>query len=294
MRRRNQPDQQQQQKQIRLSNPYLRPTEQAGGAAGGDQWNCDSCNFKNKGSNQVCGGSGPLGCKKPNPHRLNDMLSTMMASGDSEGVNSLFNAMVSAEVAARGSSPSFGGKGGKGGKGSSAEWKCDKCNFKNKSSNAVCGGVGPLGCKTPREGSVDLSSSFFNWMPGMTRSSSMSSIASSDGRWTCECGFVNRSSNDMCGGAGPMGCKKTRSLATSAAPNRNDLWVCKDCGFKNRSTNTVCGGAGPMGCKKEAPDRWICECGFINQPGNTLCGGSGDLGCNAPRPAKNHRSNNFL
>eukprot|EP00434_Breviolum_minutum_P041717 symbB.v1.2.037112.t1/scaffold5388.1/size27657/2 len=31
------------------------------------QWACPSCGFQNKGSNKVCGGTGPLGCKSPKP-----------------------------------------------------------------------------------------------------------------------------------------------------------------------------------------------------------------------------------
>ncbi|CAK0882968.1 unnamed protein product [Prorocentrum cordatum] len=35
----------------------------------GPSWFC-SCGFSNKGTNEVCGGWGPLGCKKPRPRLL--------------------------------------------------------------------------------------------------------------------------------------------------------------------------------------------------------------------------------
>merc|ERR1712048_682686 len=33
----------------------------------------------------------------------------------------------------------------------SFDWICSVCGFKNRAMNEVCGGKGPMGCKTPRE-----------------------------------------------------------------------------------------------------------------------------------------------
>merc|ERR1712187_63602 len=85
------------------------------GAVGGNNtsWTCDSCGFLNKPANEVCGGSGHLGCKAPRP--------------------------PPAVVEGKGK-----GKGGKGG------WQCTACGFKNSETNAVCGGNGPMGCKAEK------------------------------------------------------------------------------------------------------------------------------------------------
>merc|ERR1712196_609975 len=56
-----------------------------------------------------------------------------------------------------------------------------------------------------------------------------------DKSWKCECGFLNKPQNQVCGGeGGTLGCKKPKS------------WECV-CGFTNKQSNEVCGGNGPMG-----------------------------------------------
>lgn len=66
-------------------------------------------------------------------------------------------------------------------------------------------------------------------------------------QWECACGFKNKITNLICGGNGPMGCKKQKP-DTAPGPN-GPQWQCA-CGFKNKITNILCGGNGPMGCKK--------------------------------------------
>lgn len=84
-------------------------------------------------------------------------------------------------------------KGGKGGKGKKSKkgdkgdgepqdpWTCSVCNFKNRGSNQICGGVGTIGCNAPRDKT----------------------------NWVCIfCGFANRAENVTCGGGGMLGCKQ--------------------------------------------------------------------------------------
>merc|ERR1719219_1068817 len=90
--------------------------------------------------------------------------------------------------------------------------------------------------------------------------------------WRCECGFMNRAKNQICGGmGGKLGCKTARATA----------WTCSSCGFDNRPKNQICGGVnGTLGCKQPRPAPWTCECGFVNKAQNTQCGGQGgSLGC---------------
>merc|ERR1719263_837506 len=41
-----------------------------GGGKG--EWACEECGFSNKASNEVCGGTGPIGCKAPKPMLQSD------------------------------------------------------------------------------------------------------------------------------------------------------------------------------------------------------------------------------
>jgi len=119
-------------------------------------------------------------------------------------------------------------------------------------------------------------------------------LGKTSGGWDCaKCGFANKSSNSVCGGTGPMGCKAERPPEVALE------WACI-CGFKNKTINDVCGGKGQMGCKKPKPGPappgvwaaveveraadWTCACGFVNKPFNEICGGKGQMGCKAPRP----------
>eukprot|EP00931_Biecheleriopsis_adriatica_P054209 TRINITY_DN3187_c0_g1_i1.p1 TRINITY_DN3187_c0_g1~~TRINITY_DN3187_c0_g1_i1.p1 ORF type:complete len:293 (+),score=44.72 TRINITY_DN3187_c0_g1_i1:55-933(+) len=241
---------------------------------GGAEWSCTSCGFNNKSTNQVCGGTGPMGCKMPKP---------AAPSYGPQRTQRLSAASMPYEM------PSLGGKG-KGGKGKSVqsgtgEWQCP-CGFTNKAVNEVCGGNGPMGCKSPKE-------------------------------WYCgKCGFMNKAMNEVCGGSGSLGCKapnlalsgetNVKSKGSSKGSSKGDLsaalltmltggskgvvksfgaeWNCAACGFKNKATNEVCGGTGPMGCKSPKPSEWLCACGFKNRPSNDVCGGQGPMGCKSPRP----------
>merc|ERR1711865_298485 len=70
------------------------------------------------------------------------------------------------------------------------KWVCDDCGFKNRGANAICGGVGTLGCNAPK--------------------------IKTD--WVCVgCGFSNRALNTLCGGPGLLGCKKPRVEVAQAA-----------------------------------------------------------------------------
>merc|ERR1712187_528850 len=68
--------------------------------------------------------------------------------------------------------------------------------------------------------------------------------------WTCSsCGFRNWPRNKVCGGNGPMGCKKPFRENSNS---RYAPWVC-ECGFKNNASNESCGGIGLHGCGKLKP-----------------------------------------
>mmetsp|Transcript_23531 Transcript_23531/g.44391 ORF Transcript_23531/g.44391 Transcript_23531/m.44391 type:complete len:337 (-) Transcript_23531:48-1058(-) len=287
-----------------------------------DCWEC-ACGFKNKPSNQVCGGLGPLGCKTPRPE-----------GGMAPSWN--FGSVAAVQGA--------------------QEWVCSVCGFRNKGMNKLCGGTGPMGCKTPKpSGGGDLSADFMQQLNsdsfGPVRRAKTGGVASNpyekdlmsllpmmgfanpfmafanmgltggmgqqklagakhgakeQGNWKCVCGFSNKASNVVCGGAnGTLGCKLPRE------------WSCGNCGFVNKNSNLVCGGVGGnMGCKAPRPSQeqllvqgalaqagaaadpfkawrtggkaangWDCPaCGFKNQSSNTVCGGAGPLGCKAPRP----------
>lgn len=287
------------------ASPYSAPaparapsTGKGGSAKGrassvdGGQWECP-CGFKNRATNDVCGGDGRVGCKKPRP--TGRMPSTPRPRG------------VPSSAGSKG-----GSKGSKGGGGRSDEWVCGLCNFGNRPGNVVCGGNGPLGCKS----------------------------------WVCKsCGFTNKgeANNQVCGGNGRLGCK---APAPNAAMPREEMrvfephpprqppprmgvkqnqvfekpkgggkgkhqsagdwvfvendkgkgkgkgkqqqkkggWTC-ECGFENSPNNDICGGKGPMGCNLPKPEAWECPgCGFKNKHTNQICGGTGPMGCNEPKP----------
>jgi len=47
--------------------PSARSSMGNRGSSSGDRWHCDSCKFNNTARNEICGGSGPLGCNAPRP-----------------------------------------------------------------------------------------------------------------------------------------------------------------------------------------------------------------------------------
>lgn len=148
------------------------------GGHGGGEWKCMACGFSNKAKNDVCGGSGPMGCKAPRPQGGSmygmQPMPMMMMSGKGG------NMMRSASPSASPRGQALNGKGGK----HQGGWKCEGCGFQNKSTNKICGGEGPMGCNAPKP---------------------------SD--WVCsECAFVNKASNTQCGGKGPMGCNAPKPM----------------------------------------------------------------------------------
>lgn len=286
------------------------------------QWEC-ACGFKNKQTNEVCGGTGLYGCKAPRP------------DGDEAGEQDSwsgggFGAMRTQKTK-QGSSPYGDGAGD--------HWWC-ACGFKNKASNDLCGGSGSLGCKSARwECDVTMMWSMmagggFGAMGGGDWGAMGGGGRKGGGaqtEWNCgQCGFKNRGSNTVCGGAnGTLGCKAAREEAEASGENplfggspsqvllgnssfqgalQQAPWTCGSCGFKNRPSNTVCGGVnGSLGCKadkseagestpqsqwggkrKATQEAWECgKCGFNNRPANDVCGGFGQMGCKAPRPDEN-------
>lgn len=140
-----------------------------GGGGAGGPWMCSGCGFKNSDRNEVCGGSGPMGCKMPQDGGMGRSMAPMGFKGKG-GMGKMMGKM---DMGFKGMDKGKGKGKGKG------EWSCEACGFNNKPMNEVCGGKGPMGCKNPKP--MD---------------------------WLCECGFVNKPHNAVCGGSGgTLGCK---------------------------------------------------------------------------------------
>jgi len=168
-----------------LSSIYSTPIQQ-------EKWTCLECNFKNKASNQVCGGQGELGCNAQRP------------------VCPIVPTVVYRTVAV----PTTPQRG---------VWVCDGCGFRNKEENSICGGRGELGCKKerPMQGAyvtaVYQDQSFWNCKACNFRNRAQNDFCGGSGRlgcgaagpkgWRCPtCGFKNRQDNKICGGNGELGC----------------------------------------------------------------------------------------
>ncbi|CAJ1329261.1 unnamed protein product [Effrenium voratum] len=271
---------------------------------------CTSCGFRNKSTNEICGGNGPLGCKASK--------ATGRAASPALDFNNLLLAQMGlAPMPTQAPTAGF--------------WTCS-CGFRNKATNHLCGGNGPLGCKTPKtpvSGTTPVAvagrptpriPAAFNspadfdvaalggfgpqrtkQMPGHATpygkglGKGMMGFGKGQGEWKCRCGFGNKASNLVCGGAnGTLGCKAGKE------------WICGACNFVNKNANTVCGGEhGTVGCKSPNMEalattalaafdlkafmpqmmepQWACLCGFKNKASNSVCGGGGPLGCKLPR-----------
>lgn len=205
-------------------------------------WQC-SCGFNNKPTNDVCGGNGPMGCKKPRPQQRVFKKPMNLAPMAKRPLNVAPMAMKVNKGAGKSVALPAGG------------WKSGACGFTNKPGNEVCGGDGHLGCKAPKPYQGMVRKPMFVKEPLMGGGKRIAGKGAGkaakggkgDGKgWTCVCGFANKDSNEVCGGKGPMGCKKPR------------FWECV-CGFKNKQSNEVCGGSGPMGCKEPRPDLDVLE-----------------------------------
>eukprot|EP00929_Paragymnodinium_shiwhaense_P108679 TRINITY_DN74_c0_g1_i1.p1 TRINITY_DN74_c0_g1~~TRINITY_DN74_c0_g1_i1.p1 ORF type:complete len:360 (+),score=60.11 TRINITY_DN74_c0_g1_i1:133-1212(+) len=222
-------------------------------------------------------------------------------------------------------------------------WACGACGFQNQAGNSICGGFGTAGCKLPKEMAV-LAGGTGGYGKAGSRSAAgkeemeaeamavLSSLAAGLGpsgseprsspytkvsreelladstSWACKmCNFINKGTNELCGGFGSKGCKTPRSVSTGQVSEQGEPWTCI-CGFINKPVNTQCGGpTGNLGCnipketvlmmgggktpgarpaatEKSDAVPWLCPvCGFKNQEGNEMCGGSGPIGCKLPR-----------
>jgi len=256
-------------------------------AARQQPWEC-ACGFSNKPLNQVCGGTGPMGCKSPKPGSEGQQKGAgklalgaygLMATGAAEESSYGPQRRAKSSVTVYASPYAKGGAAAVTGTVKAiepGEWLC-RCGFRNKATNTQCGGTGNMGCNAPKE-------------------------------WQClSCGFNNKAANEVCGGKGNLGCKSPwqfssmggmgkmahmgmmqmgKGMPAIVKPGGGSEWECSSCGFKNKASNTQCGGTGPMGCNLPRPEVWICpDCNFKNKPNNEVCGGTGNLGCKAAKPA---------
>jgi len=160
------------------------------------------------------------------------------------------------------------GKGWAGG----VEWTCVECGFRNRPKNAVCGGLGSLGCKASRDSATE-------------------SVMDGAGQPMCRmeqtrCSVQQNGGQSWQKGFQPVALhvQETHGGTSYAEGEKGWGWPCPECGFKNRACNTRCGGNGNLGCKAHKPVDWICSCGFVNRFSNMHCGGSGQMGCKAAQP----------
>lgn len=121
-------------------------------------------------------------------------------------------------------------------------WICDRCGFKNRAQNAICGGVGGLGCQVPRsrlngEVQVQVQPRQCAPVPG---------TPAAEGSWVCPtCGFNNRAANTLCGGRGHLGCKAPRPEAEAGAESAptvevDTCWICSSCKTENEDSGEKC------------------------------------------------------
>lgn len=184
------------------------------------------------------------------------------------------------------------------------QWTC-QCGFRNRDMNQVCGGNGPMGCKTPKPkgspadaagtagtlgaglGAVPLA---FQAAPLQVMPSvSYAPVRQGNGAMvarTTPYGFGGKGLQSFPSfdfGLGLAGLAGLAGAPVGAANKALGTWTCR-CGFSNRANNLVCGGGGDLGCK--AAKEWICgSCTFVNRNSNAVCGGiTGTLGCKAPNP----------
>jgi hypothetical protein len=141
-----------------------------------------------------------------------------------------------------------------------------------------------------------------------------------DGPWICSCGFKNKAINAVCGGVGPMGCKKPRPGTTSSASadstqamlNSNasvdsmQAMLVGNAGIDSmqamfggnvgiESMQAMWNGGANGASVEEVPavtpmqepvcQVWTCVCGTANLLSNSVCGGNTKRGCRRPRQA---------
>lgn len=225
------------------------------------QWTCQ-CGFRNRDMNQVCGGNGPMGCKTPKPK------GAAGAAGPG-AVPLAFQAAPQQAMPSVSYAPVRQGKG-------AMVARTTPYGFGGKGLQGLQALQALQGLPLQFDFGLGLAGAVPAAMPGANKAF---------GTWTCRCGFSNRASNMVCGGGGDLGCKAAKE------------WICGSCMFVNRNSNAVCGGiSGALGCKAPNPEgqpagvaarpasQWACDCGFMNKALNSVCGGSGPLGCKLPRP----------
>ncbi|CAE7587994.1 SIS8 [Symbiodinium sp. CCMP2456] len=262
-------------------------------------WVCE-CGFRNRDSNVVCGGFGKLGCKKPRPSSQHedlpqhpgrnlhaDAVLTETPAGPALDVSppdDLELKLLSLLQREPESQPPLHATDATDTKDSQIlgnaavqslpsqstpemlEWTC-QCGFRNRASNAVCGGTGRLGCGLPRPGSFQTpgagSGSSPSPQPAKPAKPAKLQVAPVHAEATAE-------EPEKVAGSG--------SQATATATVPGGAWVCTSCGWRNQACNDVCGGVGRLGCKAprsgraEEPDvmpvqeKWTCQaCGAENE-----------------------------
>eukprot|EP01065_Artemidia_motanka_P016960 TRINITY_DN2051_c2_g2_i2.p1 TRINITY_DN2051_c2_g2~~TRINITY_DN2051_c2_g2_i2.p1 ORF type:complete len:1026 (+),score=307.52 TRINITY_DN2051_c2_g2_i2:132-3080(+) len=178
------PLQQQQQQQHRQQRQFADPQRH-----GGDVWLC-ACGFRNSSRNVKCGGVGPLGCKKPR-------------SGESgPTATGVLPPPQPPHPRPDPHSPSSQASEGE-------QWMC-RCGFVNSPANQRCGGLGSLGCKASKPAAWRCRCGAECGAADVTCKACGVQQTRSTDRWKCGCGFLNSWTNAICGGTGPLGCKRAR------------------------------------------------------------------------------------
>eukprot|EP00440_Ansanella_granifera_P021553 gb/GFBE01023394.1/.p1 GENE.gb/GFBE01023394.1/~~gb/GFBE01023394.1/.p1 ORF type:complete len:645 (+),score=36.21 gb/GFBE01023394.1/:1-1935(+) len=226
-------------------------------------WVCEKCGFRNRETNTTCGGGGRLGCGSSPA----DVIAKMEVATNPE--------KPSSEVHTPNPEPD-----------EASEWYCS-CGFRNRASNALCGGNGRLGCGSARaDSSSKLTAT--RQLCGVERdtlppdANFPASLLTANSPWICKCGFRNRAANIRCGGVGNLGCQGPRPQINHASINQTQFASAHV--VQSQRCKTMRDNPSRATADLVSGSAWICgNCAFSNQASNDKCGGSGSLGCKMPR-----------
>ena len=163
----------------------------------------------------------------------------------------------------------------------SAIWVCE-CGWRNRDSNAVCGGFGKLGCKKPRPAQglhpEDLSSQLAEFV--LSEAEMPASAAAT-------------ASEDLPPDAFEMRLLSLLREEPETQPQPQATSSLEEWLRPAQASDTTADSTPPQSPQlqrqyspsaQEAPEYWTCNCGFRNRMSNAACGGTGHLGCGLPRP----------
>eukprot|EP00931_Biecheleriopsis_adriatica_P102838 TRINITY_DN7774_c0_g1_i9.p1 TRINITY_DN7774_c0_g1~~TRINITY_DN7774_c0_g1_i9.p1 ORF type:complete len:351 (+),score=69.24 TRINITY_DN7774_c0_g1_i9:157-1053(+) len=257
----------------------------------GTRWQCSSCGFANVEVNEICGGTGSLGCKVPRPAATTrGPVQINPKAGLKIGMCKFFVENSCTKGAACDFAHSEAELG--------TIWHCGSCGFANVEVNEICGGTGSLGCKAPRptattrrgpvQNGLKLGMCKFFLANACTKGAACEfahNEAELGTRWQCSsCGFANVEVNEICGGTGSLGCKVPRPAATTGVAAH----VVQKVG--QSSMPAAMARVPAQSTPKAGLKQSMCKFFLANAnvEANDICGGTGSLGCKAPRQGASH------